>query len=68
MCWTLTRTFFVQAAEQTLDARYQKIFALAWLGKGFVIDLSSVPDHVMDLFMELANKKISEENQNFPTP
>lgn len=59
-CWI--RTFFVQAAAAHLDARWRQIFNLCWDGKGFTVDLTKLPDDVLDLFSEWRDERVAEEN------
>ncbi len=39
------------------------MFDLAWNGKGVYINLSDIPDRVLDLFVEWSNEKITQENE-----
>lgn len=43
--------------------RWQKIFNLAWDGKGFIVDLRKLPDDVLDMFFDMRNERVKEENE-----
>jgi hypothetical protein len=58
----LTSHFFVDAAYHSLEARWFKIFILAWAAKGFTVDLSNVPDHILDKFMDWAKERGEKED------
>jgi len=47
---------------QSSEHRWELIFNLAWEDNGFVVDLTKVPDHVLDNFLIWRNRKVDEEN------
>lgn len=47
------------------EARYRVMFDLAWDGKGLIIDLAKVPDHILNLMVNWRNAKVEAENEAF---
>jgi hypothetical protein len=63
----LTLPFFLRAAWGRQENRWRQIFELAWDNKGFVIDMRTLPDYVMDLFITWRNERIQEERDQVPS-
>lgn len=47
------------------EARYRTMFDLAWDGKGLILDLDKVPDHILNLMVNWRNAKVEAENEAF---
>ena len=39
------------------------MFEMAWLGKGFTLNLAQVPDQILEQFSDWAQEKIKEEEE-----
>lgn len=42
------------------------MFQLAWIGKGFQLNLKDVPDHILTKFEVWAKEIIDEQNEQTP--
>jgi hypothetical protein len=60
------RNFFVRAAPERLLHRWQKVFDLCWLRRGFTCDVSKVPDWVLDEYLKDAAERLREEASEMP--
>jgi hypothetical protein len=43
------------------------MFQLAWDNKGYIVDLTKVPDDMLKMFVQWRNEKVAEEAENQPT-
>jgi len=60
----LIRSFFVDAAYISREARYRLLFDLAWDNHGLILNLNEIPDDMLQLMARWRNDKVEEENQN----
>lgn len=54
-------TFFEEISLHATEARWYKIFTLAWRGRGMRISLNDVPDQILDKMIEWAEEFIERE-------
>jgi hypothetical protein len=59
----LIRSFFVREAEEGQALRWHKVFTLAWDGKGFAVDITRLPDNVLDQFLEWREERLKAEEE-----
>ena len=56
-------SFFAQASSQSHEQVWRQRLDLAWAGKGLFINLSEVPDQILDQMVGWVNQKIDQENE-----
>jgi hypothetical protein len=50
----------VRAAERAIKERWHRMFVLAWSGRGFSINLNTIPDYALDWVLDWAEKESSK--------
>jgi hypothetical protein len=67
ICFRSISSFFVDAALNARQHRYRLLFDMAWDGKGFIIDLTRVPDDILRLMIAWREERIDEEKGLLPS-
>lgn len=42
------------------------MFDLAWNGRGLILTLNNLPDHIIEMMIGWANEKIEAQNREIP--
>ena len=59
-----TKSFFVNAALNERRTRWRNIFLLAYYGNGMSVDVSSLPDDVLEWFIEWNNEAVAKDEES----